>query len=403
MAQILSTRTIAGGIASFPTGTRSDADSKPRNPALMAWDHVLSNSLSAEQEYIVGSLFCNSDYLETQGFTTLHKTVIGLVHRELGVELRCSISDIDAQDANGRTPLFWATRRGDVDAVQLLLDYGANVSIADNQGYMPIHEASTVACARVLLSKSVQVMSRNTWGRTALHQACERGEDAALLDVLISAGADVDATDATGETPLHTTIVHERTGHPRTEHAARLMRAGADSSITNLSGDSPLRFAMMFGTHEILKDMVKYHTDFSDVKHIFGHTFAHSIARSADVQTLQCLQNAKGLVLDLEALDKSGKTALDYVQQRSEDPTLVAAFDQLVRATTRASTDTQRVGENLEIGAVKVEPVVSMIELNEAAVSIEDVGDSNSVIYHDAMEDLGTTLSSDASVEVAAA
>ena len=367
----------------------------------MAWDHVLSNKLSAEQEYTVGSLFCNSDYLETQGFTTLHKTVFGLIPKDLGTELRCSTADIDTPDANGRTPLAWATRRGDIDSIQLLLDYGAKVSVADGQGFLPIHEASTVACARALLSQGADVTSCNAWGRTPLHQACQRGGDVALLDLLLSAGADVNAPDATGETALHTAIVHERTKHIRNEHVAHLMQAGADSSVTNLSGDSPLRFAIMFGTHEILREFLDYPTSFYDAKHIFGHTFAHSIARTADAETLQILESAKGVTLDLNTLDKAGKTALDYVRERSQDPALAAAFDHFARAATRAvsTTSLQRDAKTQQVGSVTDELVVSTIELTYSDDEEDLDENEDSVIYHDAVEDSITVLTSEGSLE----
>ena len=284
------------------------------------------------------------------------------------------------------------------------------MNIADSQGFLPIHQASAVPCARALLAHGADVLSRNAWGRTPLHQACERDVDVELLELFMSAGADVNATDDAGETALHAVIVHESINHLGNEHATRLLQAGADSNI-NLSGDSPLRFAIMFNTHEILKELLNHPTDFHDCKHLCNHTFAHSIARTADVETLQILEGAGDIVLDLDALDKSGKTALDYVRERSQDPTLAAAFDRFARAvtspasTTSAQQDskTQYIGKSVGVGALTAEPTVSTIELNDSEDEEGNVDDSSGVTYHDAVEDFSTLLPSAGRLETAAA
>ncbi|KAL9112645.1 MAG: hypothetical protein Q9227_003216 [Pyrenula ochraceoflavens] len=337
----------------------------------MAWDHALSNKLSPGDEYSVGSLFGQCDYTESQGFTQLHKTVLRLVPKDLETELSCSTAEINIQDTNGRTPLAWAARRGDTHNVQLLLNHGADVGIANNQGYTPIHEAINVSSAQALLSKGADPMSRNAWGRTPLHQICERGDNLSLMQLLISSGADVNAADLTGEVPLHTAVVHENIHHYNKGHAACLLRNGANSTATNLSGDSPLRFAIMFNTHNILTEILKHPFSFQDTKHIFGHTFAHSIARSVDVKTLHILEGvAAEIILDLTATDKSGKTAMDYAGERSEDPAMAVAFEHFAKA----------VSQHEIIG--KVVAAVSAVEV----IGDEEDDQDDDVVFHDTVE-----------------
>jgi hypothetical protein len=45
--------------------------------------------------------------------------------------------DLEARDADGRTALWWAARRGQTAAVQFLLQRGANPAAADSQGITP--------------------------------------------------------------------------------------------------------------------------------------------------------------------------------------------------------------------------------------------------------------------------
>ena len=48
---------------------------------------------------------------------------------------------IDKRDAQGGTPLHYASAKGSRDIVKLLLDAGADVSIADNQSRTALHMA----------------------------------------------------------------------------------------------------------------------------------------------------------------------------------------------------------------------------------------------------------------------
>ncbi len=309
----------------------------------MAWDHVLSRKLSLEDEYAVGRLFGNTDCLETQGFSVMHKTTLGLLRKYLSSELDCSTSEINSKDSNGRTCLAWAAKRGDINSVEVLLKHGADASVADAQGYVPIHYARTVACCRALLGGGASPISQNTWGRTPIHSACEWGSDDGVIDVLVAAGADINATDSTGETALHSTIVQRSL-----KHAARLLALGADSNVTNLSGDSPLRFAIMFNTQEILEQMLRYPCSFEDSRHIFDHTFAHSVARTADLGTLQILAKAKSLHMDTTAEDHSGKTAIEYLEERAEYQSLRNVFYQLFER----KGDSSKILEAAVLGSV---------------------------------------------------
>ena len=56
-------------------------------------------------------LFSETDYLESQHFTKLHKIVLKLIPTELEQELEISTSTIDSADSTERTALAWASAR----------------------------------------------------------------------------------------------------------------------------------------------------------------------------------------------------------------------------------------------------------------------------------------------------
>ena len=101
----------------------------------------------------------------------------------------------------------WVSDEGDHDSlewVQACLEAGADPNARDEDGYTPLH-------------------------------FLDSGEAAALL---LAAGADPNARDNDGETPLHTTV--EYGNHPHFEKAVVLLEAGADPNVREESGDTPL-------------------------------------------------------------------------------------------------------------------------------------------------------------------
>lgn len=76
-----------------------------------------------------------------------HATPLGLAaaeeHEDISMLLLATERiEIDAKDQHGRTPLWWATLRGNKAIVELLLKHGANVQAEDNSGDTPLSYAT---------------------------------------------------------------------------------------------------------------------------------------------------------------------------------------------------------------------------------------------------------------------
>jgi uncharacterized protein len=128
---------------------------------------------------------------------------------------RCALG-CQAGAGEGATPLWRAARAGDLDAVRLLLDRGAVADASAKDGSTPLMMAAGVAFrddrAQTTEAESVQVIARlleagaeinahAANGDTALHGAASRGAEE-VIRFLASNGADLQATDQTGRTPL---------------------------------------------------------------------------------------------------------------------------------------------------------------------------------------------------------
>jgi ankyrin repeat protein len=133
----------------------------------------------------------------------------------------------------GDTPLHWPAHNNHVEIVALLMDAGACIEADETNCYggKPLHWASEHAPAAVelLLQRGADVNSRNVkadspfYGVTPLiMNATQRNDCSEVTELLLAAGADINATDAAGKTAL--AHVLER-GLPRITEVLR--RGGA--------------------------------------------------------------------------------------------------------------------------------------------------------------------------------
>jgi len=109
---------------------------------------------------------------------------------------------VDAPDGSGRTPLSWASGRGETDEVELLLARGASTETRDRLGRTPLHYAvfgGSVPVIRRLLEAGADVNSQDQMGSTPLMYACAKNQPG-VIALLKESGADVAAKDNLGRT-----------------------------------------------------------------------------------------------------------------------------------------------------------------------------------------------------------
>ena len=152
---------------------------------------------------------------------------------------------IDATDAQGCTALLRAAGGGHRAVVDMLLSRGADPKLAARTGATPLSAAVSmrqVAIVDRLLMAGAVLEQRLPGDVTVLMLAAALG----LPDVsarLLAAGANINAADAQGLTPLHCAALYGFTARDRPRLLAlldALMLAGADPDASAAGGVTPL-------------------------------------------------------------------------------------------------------------------------------------------------------------------
>lgn len=163
-------------------------------------------------------------------------------------------ADLDAVDIENNTPLSSAVAHADIELVRALLEVGANLEQRNKSrnGMTALHIAAWGIgpvggcvgnphdCLCELIKLGADVNARDDSGDTPLHNAAfwSSADD---IRTLLAAGADVDAVGNDGRTPLHEAALCEGSLGP--ECIELLLAAGADPNARDAEGNTPLHLA----------------------------------------------------------------------------------------------------------------------------------------------------------------
>ena len=149
------------------------------------------------------SWLCASAKLKTEVMTELVSADLEMeVVAELIMKLSDSGCEVDPVDERGETPLFNATTRGRLRIMDLLLEAGANVDARDQHGHSPLAYLA-------ILSGEERISFRGERILSTYPNSSRKLKD--MMELLLRRGASVNFTDNEGKTPLmHLTTFGDR-------------------------------------------------------------------------------------------------------------------------------------------------------------------------------------------------
>ncbi|XP_065650592.1 uncharacterized protein LOC136078729 [Hydra vulgaris] len=104
-----------------------------------------------------------------------------------------------------KTPVHFAAAKGNVQALEMLINKNAHINVRDNQERTPLHLAADqghVSCVKLIIStSSAEVNSTDAEGKTPLHLAASNNHRK-VVELLVASGADVCLSDNLGWSPL---------------------------------------------------------------------------------------------------------------------------------------------------------------------------------------------------------
>ena len=191
------------------------------------------------------------------------------------------------------TPLVAALAGDHFQTAKFLYDNGAHPNVRGRKKRTPLHSAAfygEVEMVQLLCNYKADVHSQTFEGKTALHYALEgsrRRRDFALLSnvarVLLEHGADVNARKDDDGTPLHVAALYGTV-----EAILLFLEHGADVNAREDDNTTPLHEAARSGRVEAIRVLVEHGADLNARKND-DTTLLHEAARSGTVEAIRVL------------------------------------------------------------------------------------------------------------------
>jgi len=250
-------------------------------------------------------------------------------------------ANVHARDDGGLIPLHNACSFGHAEVVSLLLRAGADPNARDNWSYTPLHEASIKGKNDVcvmLLQHGADPSLRNTEQKTALDvadpltkpvltgtdykkddllEAARSGNEEKLLALLTPLNVNCHASDGRKSTPLHLAA-----GYNRTRIVQLLLTHGADVHAKDKGGLVPLHNACSYGHFEVTELLITHGANVNAMD-LWQFTPLHEAASKSRTEVCSLLLSHGA---DPTLLNCHSKSAIDVAPNRELQERLGSEF-----------------------------------------------------------------------------
>ena len=212
----------------------------------------------------------------------------------------CKVNSVKKSLVN--SPLHHAARNGELQLVRTLLDKGAIVDGKNHNGETPLHNAVVsrkMKVVELLLTKGANVNNTNKSDVTPLHLATEYCIKE-TFQLLLRNGANVNVKRQKDSwTPLHIAISSRQT-----KVAKLLVSYGADVNAPDKSGKTPIFYAIDYGDLKTTKLLLTNKATIKDNPELLTNA-----TKKKDIEIVELLLKHGA---DINSSDVHGRTALHF-------------------------------------------------------------------------------------------
>lgn len=252
----------------------------------------------------------NTSLRMADGQTPLH-IAAAAGHLSVAKYLLANGASVKAQDISGSTPLHSAARSGSTEITELLLENGADVNALDTLGKTPllliIPQDKQESIYSTLLKYDADTSKKDMYSDTVLHIATIVNAPVSTLSLLVENGADCNARNKEGVTPLAAAVTMNMT-----DQITFYVQHGADINAADVNGFSPLTLALSQNIDTLKSLIIPENVNSIDSN---GNTPLHTaVLKNA---TLEMVSYIADLCKDIDARNADGNSALYLAIQKN--------------------------------------------------------------------------------------
>ena len=242
----------------------------------------------------------NINEKDNSGLTPLHIAVSD-DSKKVVEFLLAEGADVNAKDKWGYTPLYYAIWNENKDLATLLIGKGAEVNVEPEKDYPLIYYAvwnEDLDAVKLLVAKGAKFDVKILKDRTAFHYAVGQG-NRGIAEFLVSKGIDASA-------------FHVAAGMGDLARVKSHIEQGADVNAQDELGWTPLYWAASLGRTDVAKFLIDKGADVQRAA-TDGGTALHQAARAGDNELVELLLEKDA---DANVKDGQGRTPLSLAEKR---------------------------------------------------------------------------------------